>query len=321
MPTPTPTNPPKSILLLGAGDLGTALLHALPTHPLLTSTPLTLLLRPSSLPSPSRLAPLRALSPTLTFTSLDLSAPDARPALTTLITTGGYDTVISCTGFSGPPGTQTLIASAVLDAGDRVQHFLPWQFGVDYDVIGAEAAGGLMAEQVAVRAALRAQGRVAWTIVSTGMFMGFVFEPWFGVVENLLGEEGDGEVVVRALGSWETRVTLTEVGDVGRVVAEVVARPVGERVVFTAGETVSYGELAGCVERVVGGRRRVRREEWSLEFLRGEMERDPESKIKKYRVLFAEGRGVSWDAEKTVNAQRGMGMMGVEEWLRRKLSA
>ncbi|KAI0770537.1 hypothetical protein C8Q74DRAFT_1276010 [Fomes fomentarius] len=231
-----------------------------------------------------------------------------------------------------------MITAAVLDAGvgkgGSVRRYLPWQFGVDYDVIGPEAAGGLMKEQVAVRNLLRGgDSGVEWTIVSTGMFMSFVFEDGFGVVEGLKGIldgdetiEGHGEVIVRGLGGWGNAVTLTDAEDIGKVVADVLAVPPrrndrGGSVVFTSGQTVTYGELADIVEKVIGGKRNVRREEWTPEFLRDELKKDPEHPLRKYRVLFGEGKGVSWDKEKTLNAQRGMKTVSVEEWLRKKLNA
>lgn len=61
-------------------------------------------------------------------------------------------------------------------------------------------------------------------------------------------------------------------------------------------------------------------EEWGVEFLREELEREPESQMRKYRLLFAEGRGVSWDMAETINVKRGIETVGVERWLREKLS-
>lgn len=346
--SPSP-QPPTSILLLGAGELGSAILTSIASHPLLSSVPLTIALRPASLDSPSRLDSLRALlpaprQPALSFAPLDLAAPTAASDLTALILSGAHDAVVACTGMttSGTDaGTQTLITRAVLAAGrQRAQdarplRFFPWQFGVDYDAIGPDAAGGLMREQCGVRTILRREAAgagVAWTIVSTGVFVSFVFEERFGVVEGLgralkaggpepLADEGV-EVVVRGLGGWGNAVSVTDVRDIGRVVAECLARPVEEdgNVVFTAGETVTYGEVAEVVQRVIGRRKEVRREEWSVEFLKGELEKDPESQMKKYRLLFAEGTGVSWDMGKTLNAQRGIDMVGVEQWLREQLS-
>jgi hypothetical protein len=41
-------------------------------------------------------------------------------------------------GFASGPGSQLKICRAVLEAG--VERFFPWQFGVDYDVIGRGSA-------------------------------------------------------------------------------------------------------------------------------------------------------------------------------------
>ncbi|KAL8922007.1 MAG: hypothetical protein Q9208_005461 [Pyrenodesmia sp. 3 TL-2023] len=323
----------KNILVLGAGELGLPVLQSLSNHIPLPSHTLTALLRPSTISSPSPtkaslLRTLRTLSIHLLPFDLHISTP---ASLAALIRSGPYTTIISCTGFSSPPGTQLKIARAVLEAGGGVvEHFYPWQFGVDYDVIGPEAAGGLFAEQVDVRRLLRGQGgeKVRWTIVSTGMFVSFLVEgEGFGVVEGLnlkvgeYGARGDGMVTVRALGSWENRVTVTTPGDIGRVVARLVLEEGNRRdgVVYTAGDTVSYWELAGLVEEVVG-EGRVRREVWGLDFLRGELEKEPGDLLRKYRLLFAEGRGVSWEKEKTVNWEWGMEMIDVKGFLVERLN-
>jgi hypothetical protein len=112
-----------------------------------------------------------------------------------------YDTVVSCTGFVGGSGTQRRIAQAALLAG--VKRFVPWQFGVDYDVIGRGSAQDLFDEQLDVRDLLRSQTRTQWVIVSTGMFTSFLLEPAFGVFDL---EQG----VVHGLGSWDNAVTLTQ---------------------------------------------------------------------------------------------------------------
>jgi len=112
-----------------------------------------------------------------------------------------FDTIISCTGFVAGPGTQLKIARAVLDAG--VRKYVPWQFGVDYDVIGKGSAMELFDEQLDVRDILRGQEKTDWIIISTGIFMSFLFKPSFGVVE-MDGTGQNGLPVVRALGSWES---------------------------------------------------------------------------------------------------------------------
>ena len=207
-----------------------------------------------------------------------------------------------------PPGTQTKIVEAVLEAG--VERYLPWQFGVDYDSIGRGSKQDLFTEQVGVREILRGQGRTKWVVISTGLFLSFLFEPAFGVVVR--GE--DGRRTVRALGGWGERITVTAVRDIGRVVAEVVCGEDGEveGVVFVAGETISYEHLAEVVEEVAG--EKVQRELWSVERLVEELREDPEDGLKKYRVVFAEGRGVAWDVERTFNHRKGMGMQDVKGW-------
>ncbi|KAI4259106.1 MAG: hypothetical protein LQ352_000900 [Teloschistes flavicans] len=272
---------PTSILVLGAGELGLPILHS-----------------------------LRALG--VRFLAADIASSTVSELASSF---GDYDTVIGCTGFSGSSGTQLKLARAVLQAG--VVHYYPWQFGVDYDVIGPEAAGGLFREQCEVRRLLRAQTEVKWTIVSTGMFATFLFEPGFGVVEGGdAGKEdgGGGVVVVRALGGWENRVTVMTPEDIGRVVAELVLLDGRTGVVFTAGDTLTYGQLADAVEEKVG-REKVRREVWTLDYLRTELERDPENGIKRYRLVFAEGKGVSWDKSSTANEERGLATTDLRRFL------
>jgi hypothetical protein len=62
--------------------------------------------------------------------------------------------------------------------------------------------------------------------------------------------------VVRALGRWDNKVSVTTPGDIRRVTADVVFDEprIVDRVVYTAGETISYGRLADVVEEVTGNR-------------------------------------------------------------------
>jgi len=54
-----------------------------------------------------------------------------------------------------------------------VKRYFPWQFGVDYDVIGRGSAQDLFDKQLDVRHLLRGQSGTEWVVVSTGMFMSF----------------------------------------------------------------------------------------------------------------------------------------------------
>lgn len=184
----------------------------------------------------------------------------------------------------------------------------------------------LFGTQKDVRELLRANEEVVnWTVVSVGMFMGFLFEGFWGVVTVDKrgqegggvgeGEGGKGKVVVRALKSWKHKVSVTHEDDIGRVLAQILAGAVDarNRVVYVAGDTVSYGELADIISRVT--RREVQRELWSVEHLKGEVNRDQEDGIKRYRLAFA-GEGVWWDKTGTMNEELGMMMVGMEEYVR-----
>ena len=83
-----------------------------------------------------------------------------------------FDALINCTGFIGGPGFQRKVTRAVLDAG--VKRYVPWQFGVNYDVVGRGSPQELWDEQLDVRDMLRSQDRTEWIIVSTGIFTSFI---------------------------------------------------------------------------------------------------------------------------------------------------
>lgn len=300
-----------SILVLGAGELGMAVLRNLAKrvalHP---GTTLTVLLRPATLTSqePSKqqdLAVLRSLG--INFLAGNLAADSANDLATQF---QSFHTVVGCTGYVGGSGTQLKLARAVLDAG--VSRYFPWQFGVDYDIIGRGSAQDLFDEQLDVRDLLRSQSRTAWVIISTGMFTSFLFDSSFGIVDT-------AQNTVHALGSWDTAVTVTTSEDIGTLTAEILfAEPhIVNRVVYTAGDTVTYAQLADIVESVLG--REIRRVEWSIPQLKGELAQDPSNVIKKYRVVFAESKGVAWEVDKTFNAQHGVDVIGVEQWARENL--
>ena len=126
-------------------------------------------------------------------------------------------------------------------------------------------------------------------------------------------------MLFRSLGSWDTPVTVTTPADIGALTAEICfAEPrIVDSFVYTAGDTVTYRQLADIVDFVLG--RKVRRVAWNLPELRDELAKDPANAIKKYRVVFAEGKGVSWDMAKTFNAQRGIEVTGVERWAKENL--
>lgn len=295
----------SGIVVIGAGELGGSVLDALSRHA--DAGSLTVLLRPSTTPRGV------ALRTGLTDRGIAIVEADMAGASVTELADilRPFHTVVSCIGFAAGPGTQRKLTHAALQA--EVQRYLPWQFGADYDAIGRGSPQDLFDEQLDVRDLLRAQNATEWVIVSTGMFTSFLFEPSLGVVDLPTH-------TVNALGSWDTEVTVTTAQDIGLLTAEIIrARPrITNEVVYVAGDTISYRELADLVERVGGVP--VTRNEWTVAHLLDDLARNPHDAMKKYRAVFAQGIGVAWPKAQTFNAVRGLSTMTAEQWARGNLT-
>ncbi|TLD28334.1 hypothetical protein PspLS_03335 [Pyricularia sp. CBS 133598] len=310
------------ILVLGAGELGDAILDALISSPLYSPTrhAISLLVRPETITSTDAAKQARVRgyeAKNISLVGGDLAGA-AEADLVDILS--GYTTVIHAGGMTVPPGTQLKLCRAALAA--RVARYVPWQFGVDYDALGPLAGGGLFAEAYEVRSLLRAQEAARWTVVSCGIFTSFLFEESWGVVVP----HGEG-VKVAALGGWGDGITATTAEDIARVTARLVLDPEEDGAwsgggggaagppVYIAGDTLTYADLADVVGRVTG--KEVVRECVGRDDLRKTLERDPDNKLYKYRVVFGGGSGVSWPKEGTWNDSRGLEMETIEGWLRR----
>lgn len=292
------TTSPRPMLLLGTGELGIAVLDALSPRTAEASIQLDVMVRPGNQASADTVSKRKATSvqgDINTMSEADLATLFSR-----------YDTVVSCIGFAAGPGTQLKLARAAL--ASEVRRYFPWQFGVDYDVLGRGSPQPLFDEQLDVRALLRAQNRTRWVIISVGMFTSFLFEPSFGVVDLKQG-------IVRALGSWDNAVTVTTAQDIGRLTADIILTTpeFADEVVHVAGDTITYGDLADVVERALG--RATTREVWDTPGLMDALSTDPSDTLKRYRAVFALGRGMSWNKDDTFNAQRGLAVTDTTTWL------
>ncbi len=301
----------RDLLVLGAGQLGLAVLRALAPRAAARGQSVTVVVSPQTVSSTrpgdsETLAVLKALG--VEVIGFDLAGDVA--ALQALFER--YRTVINCTGFVAGPGTQLKITRAALDA--RVERYFPWQFGVDYDVVGQGSGQPVFDEQYQVRQLLRAQQSTEWVIVSTGMFTSFLFEPAFEVV-SLQAR------TLHGLGTWDTRVTVTTPEDIGRLTTEILlAEPrIANAVVYVAGDTLSYGELAAVVERVTG--QRFEKTLWTLDKLRADLAQAPGDVMTRYRAAFALGDGMWWDKANTFNAQQGIETVDVAHYLAQRLKA
>lgn len=295
-----------NMLVLGAGELGMAVLRQLMLRRKDTANSLTVLVSPSSLATPSpeqaqNYHDLRTAHVHLLPFDLVACSDDDLVALMSR-----FHTVINCTGFVAGPGTQIRLTNAALRAG--VARYFPWQFGVDYDIVGKGSGQPVFDEQYEVRGLLRAQTRTEWVIVSTGMFTSFLFQPAFGLVDVDAG-------IVRGLGSWDTQVTVTTPEDIGRLTIEILLeRPrIANKVVYVASDTLSYRKLADLVDEVMG--RHFRRELLTIDMLVAELARHPENGMARYRLGFARGDGMWWDKAGTYNAVRRIPTTDTKAWL------
>lgn len=299
----------KSTLVIGAGELGMAMLRALSNGRSAEHGPLSVLLRPTADGSGQQTQEAAIRDMGVNIVRADLATATVEELAFVL---EPFPVVICCTGFVGGPGTQRKITEAVFAA--RVQRYVPWQFGVDYDVVGRGSGQAVWDEQLDVREMLRAQSHTRWMIISTGMFTSFLFEPSFGLVDLEQGR-------VSALGSWDNRLTVTIPEDVGRLTAAILAHepPIDDTVVFVAGDTFSYARLADMVADHLD--RSVERVLWSMDALRSDLAAHPGEPMRIYRVAFARKDGVAWDKTRSFNAEQQIAVTDVPTWLSHRNAA
>ncbi|KAK6351638.1 hypothetical protein TWF718_004792 [Orbilia javanica] len=299
-----------SILVIGHGELGLAIIEALhksPSKPSFTS--LTVLARPQTVSSlqksdPGKYSLLHRWN--VQWLPLDIESAtedDLRAAFKP------FTAVVYASGMFSSVGVPTKVTKAVRDAG--VKYYIPWQFGVDYDVIGPTTGGGLFAEQYWIRRLLREENLgMKWNIISNGLFTSFVFYEPFGIVNK---EQG----LVTALGGWDNKVTLTAAEDIGKVTAEVLFERLSGKgsdgIQYIAGETVTYQRIADALEEKLGCK--LERKVLETKTLREILEKDPENKLAKYQLVFGEGNGCSWDFSGTYNEEKGIKMLSFSEWM------
>lgn len=297
----------RNILVLGAGELGLPVLRNLARRAkAVKEARISVLLRGSAIDSDVAakqrdVAEIRDLGIEIITGDLVKSSIDDLAAVF-----AQYDTVIGCAGYAAGIDTPMKLAKAALQSG--IPRYFPWQFGVDFDVIGRGGPQDIFDAQLDVRELLRAQTGTGWVIISTGMFMSYLFEPEFGVVDLEKSE-------VHALGSLDTAVTVTTPEDIGALTADIVfAEPtIRNEIVYLAGDTVTYEEVADKLEAALD--RPFERSEWTVPFLMEELAGDPQNMMRKYRAAFAQGRGVAWDKDGTFNQRHAIPVTDVARWI------
>lgn len=321
------------ILILGAGELGMAMLNAFAKR----NEPkwdVSVLLSPTSANLPKqnpKVAPIYLLQIDVKIVPCDL-VDTSQSDLAAVFKS--FDVIVGCTGYGQNSagtgkGLQRKLADAVLEAG-TVKLYLPWQFGVDYDQFDYGDAGGLFDEQKDIRKLLRdsvssGETKTEWIIVSTGIFMSYLFSPFWGIIEPAEGATGGENVagwVVNAFGSWDVSTTVTTPKDIGAATVEIIrvalssipeAKELKNRAVYIAGDTLSYAQLVDVVQEATGLPCR-KGEELQMSHLEEEMKQNPQASLLQYRVAFGRGRGVSWDKCSTFSHKHGIPMQDAKSW-------
>ncbi|MEN1995321.1 aromatic alcohol reductase [Stenotrophomonas bentonitica] len=286
----------RNILVLGAGELGMPVLRNLARRAReIDEARISVLLRASAIESgdPSKQRDISEIRQAGIEIVLGDLVNDSIDELATVFSR--YDTVIGCAGYAAGISTPMKLAKAALQSG--IPRYFPWQFGVDFEAIGRGGPQDIFDAQLDVRELLRSQDKTDWVIISTGMFMSYLFEPAFGVVDLENSE-------VHALGSLDTAVTLTTPEDIGVLTAKIVffEPTIRNEIVFVAGDTVTYGQVADKLEEGLG--RPFKRSVWTVPLLMEELRNHPDDMMRKYRAAFAIGRGMSWPKAGTFNARQ-----------------
>lgn len=297
----------RNILVLGAGELGMPVLRNLARRAKnVDGAKISVLLRASAVAThePTKMKDISEIGDLGIEIVLGDLVKSSIDDLASLF--ARYDTVIGCAGYAAGIDTPMKLAKAALQAG--IPRYFPWQFGVDFEAIGRGGPQDIFDAQLDVRELLGSQNKTEWVVISTGMFMSYLFEPEFGVVDL-------ENSAVHALGSLDTAVTLTTPDDIGVLTAEIVffEPTIRNEIVFLAGDTVTYGEVADTLEAALG--RPFSRSEWTVPFLMDELARDPQNMMRKYRAAFAIGRGVAWNKAGTFNQRNGVPVTDVAAWI------
>lgn len=111
------------------------------------------------------------------------------------------------------------------------------------------------------------------------------------------------------------QVTITSPQDIGRLtVAILFTQPeITDEVVYVAGDTLSYGDIADVVEKA--WEEPIKRVKWTVPHLQESLKEKPDDAMRKYRVAFALGRGTAWDMNTTFNAAHDIPVTNLRQWI------
>ncbi|KIO78707.1 hypothetical protein TH53_02155 [Pedobacter lusitanus] len=296
----------KSFLIIGKGEVGMAMLNSLYAYQQAHAEQLHIgvLVQPSA--SIDTFVRNNPGFGNLVIEAIDL-VKETIPDLAAVFKK--YDTVICCSGFSGGEGMQVKITKAVLEA--KIRRYIPWQFGVDYDKIGRGSAQPTFDEQLEVRDLLRAQNNTHWIIVSAGMITSFLFREDFGVISL-------SDRKIHALGDWKHSLTLTSCEDIGALTIGILFQEpeILDQVIFVAGETLSFEEIANKVESLFDDK--FERILWDIPHLQKKIQDNPDDVFSRYHLVFT-NPGVAWPMSETFNHKKNIPAADIAQWIKENI--
>lgn len=120
---------------------------------------------------------------------------------------------------------------------------------------------------------------------------------------------------INALGGWDNKVTVTSPEDIGKLTTEILLESprIINEVVYVAGDTISYGELAEIVDNI--SNKPIKRNIFTLNWLQNELAKNADNQMLRYRAAFALGDGMWWNIDKTYNFKKGIEVQNTEQWL------
>lgn len=81
---------------------------------------------------------------------------------------------------------------------------------------------------------------------------------------------------------------------------------------------MAYEQVAGILERVLG--HPFKTKVWTGPHLMPELQKDPTHHLKKYRAVFAQGKGVACPKAGTFNNQQSIPATTVEPWAKKNIA-
>ena len=291
------TSTPRRVLVVGTGHVGSAVLLAVAARKELSAAALV---RPASLSDPTKQAQLDKLR----HAGVELLPGDWSDEPSVLARQlHGVDSVVCALSSDLAKATRALLA-ACKSAG--VRRFVASEFGSSVSDIGpGTPMAPVVDDKLAVRRDVEASG-LEWYAVENGFFQEFLLNPFSGVDVAANSVTAPGPL------GFHVRVATTPLAEIGRVVAEVLARgDVRCGVVRISSGSPSYEELAALLERLSG--RPVTRS------VRPKADIDAAVARGDFPSLFAANLGVqhvgmAWEQSTTWNEQSGFKLQSWQEF-------